>query len=263
MPSILHGCSRAQKGSSGFEPIARRLTDTFKMAFENTMGERPTASRFRFAVVWPRGLLIIRYQREARANDDAFPSTVKLMYNELQQEPIVEPDTENKTTFYGNDTEANYPDKYRLDGSRQSKNHYDRLTRHNRGLLGKYYDRAIVRRNDNLAILDAVANSVELPEYHHRIARNEIERAPLSKWSSPNGIYTILSAIMICAVVCLKDPRYNRTYNPDRNDETNDDLFDQLLDRFSYSDSQIRSCYQKVLRHVGWEPVDWTDHRND
>ena len=147
------------------------------------------------------------------------------MYDESQPEPIVESDTENKTTFYGNDIEANYDGVYRTDESRQFKNHYDRLSKHNRGLLGKWYSKEKRREADNLAILDAVANYLEFPEYQHRVAREEFSRVPLKKWSSPNGIDAIITAVMICAVVGLKDTRFSREYNPDRADESQDELF--------------------------------------
>lgn len=184
------------------------------------------------------------------------------MYDESQPEPVVEPDTENKTIFYGNDQDANYQGKYRLDKSRQFKNHYDRLSRHNRGVLGKWYNQEKRRAFDNLAILDTVANYLEFPEYQHRVARQEFSRVPLKEWSSPNGIDAALSAIMICAVVALKDTKFNREYNPDRNDESQDELFLKLMQSLSYRDSVVRSCYHKALRHVEWEPVDWTEYIN-
>jgi hypothetical protein len=184
------------------------------------------------------------------------------MYDESQPEPIVEPDTENKTIFHGNDTEANYGEGYRLDNSRKFKNHYDRLSRHNRGVLGKWYPQEKRREADNLAILDVVANYLEFPEYQHRVARQEFGRVPLKDWSSPNGIDAIITSIMICAVVGLKDPRFGREYNPDRKDESQDELFLKLLRSLPYRASVVRSCYQKALRHVEWEPVDWDEYIN-
>lgn len=185
------------------------------------------------------------------------------MYDESQPEPFVEPDTENRTKFHGNDPDANYDGEYRLDKSRKFKNHYHRLSRHNCGVLGKWYDQGKRRRADNLGIFDAVANFLELPTYQHTVARTEFERVPLREWSSPNGIDVILVSIMICAIICRKDPRFGREYNPDRNNESNDELFVQLLDRLRYRKSEIRSCYQKALSHVWWEPVDWTAYRSE
>jgi hypothetical protein len=185
------------------------------------------------------------------------------MFDESQPEPIVAPNTENQTTFYGDDKEANYDGVYRLDGSRKFKNHYDRLSKHNRGVVGEWFDRAECRRDENLQIFDAIANFLELPKYQHNIARTEFKQVSLRDWSSPNGIDVFLIATLICAVVCLKDPRFERAYNPDRNPTSNDDLFLQFFENVPYRESEIRSCYQKALRHVDWEPTDWTNYKNE
>lgn len=182
------------------------------------------------------------------------------MYDESKPEPIVEPDTDNNTEFYGNDLYADTANTYRLDGSRKLKNHYDRLSRHNRGVVGKWYDQTERRRQDNLLIFDAVANNLELPEYLRRVGRIEFQNVPLRDWSSPNGIDVVLVSVMICAVVLLKDPRSGRVYNPDRADKNQDPLFLTLFNSLSYRGSVTRSCYQKTLQHVGWTPVDWTDY---
>lgn len=180
------------------------------------------------------------------------------MFDELQPEPIVGPNTENRTKFHGDDKEANYDGVYRLDGSRKFKNHYDRLSRHNRGLVGKWYSQEKLRQDENLQIFDAIANFLELPKYQYNVARTEFKQIPLRDWSSPDGIDVFLVATMICAVVCLKDPRFGRAYHPDRNSESNDELFLRLLENVPYRESEIRSCYQKALRHIDWEPIDWT-----
>lgn len=177
------------------------------------------------------------------------------MYDESKPEPITAHDTENHTKFYWNDKNCNYPATYRLDGSRKFVNHYHRLFRHNRGVNGKWIKKDARRKRDNLIALDAIVSQLELPELHHRVARMELERAPLSKWSTPNGIDVYLVSIMICAVICLRDPRLNRPYHPDRNDESQDELFLRLMNHLQYRQSDVRSCYQKVLKHVNWGPI--------
>ena len=182
------------------------------------------------------------------------------MYDESKPEPIFESDTDNHTKFYGDDPKADYFGYTRLDGSRMFKNHYDRLSKQNRGLNGKWFSQGERRRQDNLMIFDAIANSLELPKYHHTGGRIEFEQMPIKKWSSPDGIDVFLVAIMVCAVVFLKDSRYERRYNPDRNDENNDKLFVQLIQDLSYRDSEIRSCYQKVLYRFNWRSFDWSEY---
>jgi hypothetical protein len=185
------------------------------------------------------------------------------MFNELQPEPIVGPNTENRTKFHGDDKEANYDGVYRLDGSRKFKNHYDRLSRHNRGLVGKWFDQEKRREDDNIQILNTIANFLELSKYQHNIARAEFKQVSLRDWSSPDGIDVFLIATLICAVICLKDPRSGRAYNPDRDPASNDDLFLQFFEDVPYRKSELRSCYQKALRHVSWEPTDWTHYKNE
>jgi len=184
------------------------------------------------------------------------------MYDESQPEPVIEPETENETKIHGYDADANYHGEYRLDKSRKFKNHFDRLSKHNRGLNGKWFDQAKKREVENLAIFDIAASRVELTVYHHKVARQEFSRVPLSKWSSPNGIDTFLSAIMICAIILKKDPRFSREYNTDRKDESQDELFLELMQGLPYRKKDVRSCYQKALRHVRWEPVDWNEYIN-
>ena len=184
------------------------------------------------------------------------------MYDESQPEPVIEADTENKTIFHGDDADANYHGEYRLDKSRKFKNHYDRLSRHNRGVNGKWYNQEKKRAAEKLAVLDTVAGLLEFPLYHHKVARQEFSSVPVNEWSSPNGIDTLLSAIMICAAVMHKDPRFSREYNPDRNDESQDELFLKLMQGISYRKKDVRSCYQKALQHVRWEPVDWNEYIN-
>ena len=184
------------------------------------------------------------------------------MYDESQPEPVIEAETENKTIFHGDDADANYQGEYRLDKSRKYRNHYDRLSRHNRGVNGKWFNQEKKRAADKLAVLDIVANFLELSEYHHRVARQEFSRTPVEEWSSPDGIDTLLCAIMVCAVVMQKDPRFSREYNPDRKDELQDELFLELMQGLSYRKKDIRSCYHKTLRHVQWEPVDWNEYIN-
>lgn len=181
------------------------------------------------------------------------------MYDESKPEPIVESDTDNHTKFYGTDPTADYFGDTRLDGSRMFKNHYDRLQRQNRGLNGKWFPQDERRRQDDLMIFDVIANFLELPKYHHSIGRIEFEQMPLKELTSPNGIDVFLVAIMVCAVVFLKDSRFERAYNPDRNDENNDELFVRLIRKLSYRDSELRSCYQKVLCRFNWRSFDWSE----
>jgi hypothetical protein len=197
-------------------------------------------------------------RRERRQPADTPSLLEKQMYDESQPEPLTGPDTRNATKFHGNDPDANYQGPKRLDGFKTFEAHYERLATFNEGVYSyKWGDNAILRRQDNLAIFDAISSGVDLTTYQKEVGREIMKTAPLRKWSSPNGVDGILVAICVCATVLKNDWRSGRAYHPNRNDENNDDLFVRLLDRFSYRKSTIRSCIQKVDGHVRWKSVDW------
>jgi len=181
------------------------------------------------------------------------------MYDENGPEPTFELNTDNATKFYWRDPKANYPRERRFDDSREFANHYHRLYKHNLDVVGKWNDQPKVRKRDNLAIFDAVANYLDVPEYHHKVAKTQFESCPLSKWSSPDGIDVTLVSIMCLAVILQRDPRMGRAYNPDRGTNNNDSLFVTLLDNLGYRQKDMRSCYQKTLAHIKWKMVDWTE----
>lgn len=178
------------------------------------------------------------------------------MFDESQPEPLTGHDTPNATKFHGDDAEYERPK--RLDGSKSMVGHYNRLSTFNVGTYSyQWGDNTILRGQDNLALLDAVAGFVELAPYQKKVARMEMDRALLSKWSSPNGIDGLLVAICICAIVIRNDWRSSRSYHPNRNDSTNDALFVELLDGLTYRNTSIRRCIQKVRTHISWKSVDW------
>lgn len=178
------------------------------------------------------------------------------MFDESQPEPLTGHDTPNATTFYGDNAE--YQPEDRLDGMKSMEGHYSRLAKFNVGTYSyKWGDNTVLRTQDNLAILDAVAGFVELNPHQKKVARVEMDRAPLSKWSSPNGIDGILVAICLCATVLRNDWRSSRAYHPNRSDKTNDEMFVKLLEGLDYRDSTIRSCIQKTQGHMNWNSVDW------
>lgn len=178
------------------------------------------------------------------------------MFDELKPEPVVSQETENHTKFHADD--GDYEAEYRLDGIKTFENHYSRLAKFNVGTYSyKWGDNEKLRRQDNKAILNAIAGQLDLNTYQHRRAKEEMDRALLSKWSSPNGIDAVLVSVCICAVILRNDQRSSRAYHPNRKDDNNDEMFVKLLERFDYRDKTIRSCFEKVKNHVVWESVDW------
>ena len=165
-------------------------------------------------------------------------------YDEDHAEPLTEPDTDNATKFYGFDVSADYDTTHRLDGTQKLADHYSRLAAYNTGVRNRRWgDNELLRKQDNLALFDAIASNLELTRYQHRQGRQLFADLNLSKLSSPNGIDATLCAIMVAALVARED---GRMYHPNRSRKTNDELFSALLDDLGYSERLIHKCYAKV-----------------
>lgn len=176
------------------------------------------------------------------------------MYNENSREPTVWPDTDNHTKFHPDDDEANYDGWRRLDKSRTYEGHYSVLESLNKGIwTGFWADNDKRRRQDNLAIYDAIVDTLELTDFQRRVGRDEFDLLPLSELSSPgpDGIDVYLIATVVAALVVKWDTTERRlktvrAYHPKRKPENNDELFEAFLADFPYSKGTIDSCYQKV-----------------
>lgn len=178
------------------------------------------------------------------------------MYDENQREPAVWPDTDNHTKFHPDDDEANYDGWRRLDKSRTYEGHYSVLDSLNKGIwTGFWADNDKRRRQDNLAIYDAIVDTLELTPFQREVGRNEFDMLSLSELSEPgpDGINVYLVATIVAALVIEWDSegrrlKSRRVYHPNRKD--NDELFEALLSKFPYSDSTIRRCYGKVRTRI-------------
>ncbi|WP_264822352.1 hypothetical protein [Halocatena marina] len=136
----------------------------------------------------------------------------------------------------------------RLDGFESFDAHYRRLSGLNQGVYtGKWADQSKLGQQDNLAVLDAVASTLELTPFQHRRSRLLFkqlgERGVIGELSSPGSIDTALVAASVCALVSRID---GRMYHPNRTDDRNDELLTSFMDDRGYSDKSIRSCLNKV-----------------
>lgn len=164
-------------------------------------------------------------------------------YDESQPEPSTAPDTDNHTKFHPDDAE--YDTKKRLDGTATFEQHYARLASHNAGVYnGKWADKTKLRKQDNLAVFDAIACQLELTKYQKKTGREEFSRLNLRELSTPNGIDATLVAVMVAAVVARRD---GRMYHPQSSKESGDGLFSALLADLGYeSESVLHSAFGKV-----------------
>jgi len=168
------------------------------------------------------------------------------MYDESSPEPTTQPDTENHTQFYAADGE--YHTRRRMDGSETFENYYRRLASLNTGVRnGKWADESKLRRQEKLAIYDAIAGQLELTPYQKRRGRLLFDRLSVSELSSPGGIDTPLVAVCVAAVVVRED---GRMFHPSRSEKRNDGLFTALLDDIGYTARTVQKCYEKVLHRV-------------
>ena len=169
------------------------------------------------------------------------------MFDESKSEPLTEPDTNNHTKFYGNDQDAGYNGKFRLDGTATFEQHYGRLALLNEGIYtGKWADQSAKWRQDQLALFDAISGQLELTRYQKQIGRQQVDELDFRELTSP-AVDTTLALIMLAAVVCRQD---GRMYHPSRGDNTNDPLFVDYLSTFDYSEKAVHKAYQKVLDRV-------------
>jgi hypothetical protein len=166
-------------------------------------------------------------------------------WDESKPEPLTSPDSDNASEFYGFDHLASFETERRLDGSETFEDHYARLSEYNRGFrTGRTrMDTATLRRQDNLALFDALSCQLELTPHQKRRGRLLFDTLPLSAWSSPGGIDAALVALMVAAVVARED---GRIYHPNRLDENNDAEFVRLIRELGYSKKAVRSAYAKV-----------------
>jgi hypothetical protein len=172
------------------------------------------------------------------------------MFDESNPEPATQNVTENHTKFHPDDADTVTDE--RLDGTATFEQHYARLASHNVGIYnGKWADKTQLRRQDNLAVFDAIGGYLDLTTYQKETGRQAFDDLNLRKLSSPGGIDTPLVAVMVAAVVTRRD---GRTYHPQANEESNDALFTALLDDLAYDDSVLHSAFGKVYYQLEVAP---------
>ena len=122
-------------------------------------------------------------------------------YDEDEPEPITTPDTENATHFHADDIDEV---TFRKDSGESTESHYRRLAMLNTGLWnGKWENKEALHRQDNLALFDAIADSMDLTDYQHRRGRLLFDRFPLGTF----GYDARYVAFAIGALVAEQDGR--------------------------------------------------------
>lgn len=145
------------------------------------------------------------------------------------------------TTLSGSDA----PSEKRMDGSETKQNYYNRLAVANSlDWNGKWRDERRATRKDSVAIVDAIASTLELTDFQTERAQKFFESLP----KNYNEAYsTALLALCVCGLSGRKD---GRRYHPNRIHPNTDDecagKFEELADDLSVEYSRFYSCWNRV-----------------
>lgn len=165
-------------------------------------------------------------------------------FDETKPEPIVTPDTPNRTKLNPEDA----PPIPRADKSEMLPHHYRVLNLVNRGthhragnnLYELWTDQKQMRRADNLALFDAVSCQLDVPEHQRRWARKLFDRLDLRHYSQPNdrGKGSVMAAVCTCAYVCWRNGCKTHPNHADL-----DERFDRFLNQMGLDRRQFRRWY--------------------
>ena len=180
-------------------------------------------------------------------------------FDEKKPEPIVTPDTPNKTKFHPE--EAPWGD--RLDGSENYYWYYTVLRNLNRGthtragnnLREMHADREPLRFSDNLGIYDSIACQLDLPSSLKRWGKKLFKRSSyqengtknFKEFSSPydGGMGIALTAFCACSYVCWQSGWQTHPNQPDRNPN-----FKRIQSELGFEDKKLRTWYGRFENKV-------------
>lgn len=155
------------------------------------------------------------------------------MFDETDIEPTITPDGTNATKFHPEEAQSN------------DLLYWKRLAGYNSGVYnGSWTDQTAIRRQDNLAVYDAIAGQLELTPHQKRTGRDRLERLNIRAFGF--GIETV--AFAVCAVTVRED---GRGYYPTRSPDNNDPLFVELAHGLNLRKSELRSAMQTITTRLG------------
>jgi hypothetical protein len=152
-------------------------------------------------------------------------------FDESESEPLTESDGLNATKFHPEEAPEHLRDYYR------------RLSKYNYGLNLNWADNSEQRRQEALAIFDALSGNLELTPFQKRVGRARMDSLEIYKlgWSVEHV------AFAVCAVTARED---GRLYHPNRSDDRNDSEFVRLARSLDLRPKGIDTCMQKITRMI-------------
>ena len=137
-------------------------------------------------------------------------------FDELSEEPLVSPDTENATKFHPSEAPS------------EQKSYWKRLGGYNSGVYNGYWeDSTEIRRLDNLSVFDSISSQLELTPYQKRTGRMHFDDLNIREI----GYGVELISFALCAIVAEKD---GRRYSPRANPENTDTEFVRIADSLDF-----------------------------
>lgn len=174
-----------------------------------------------------------------------------MQFDESKPEPIVTPDTPNRTKF--NPDEA--PNVPRLDGFQTVRQQYRLMFRINRGThirshhnpYETWTDEQLMRRMDNLAVFDAISSQMDMPRWLKRWARKLFARLDLRRYRRyrESGMGAVLGAIAVCAYACYLMGWPTHPNHRDRHPE-----LVRLMDELGITEQEFSKLYGRAEQEL-------------
>lgn len=152
-------------------------------------------------------------------------------FDESESEPLVSPDNNAATRFNPEEAPAD------------KRAYWQRLAGYQSGLKNlDWVDRRAQRRQDNLAVFDAISSQLELTRWQKQVGRELFDGFDLREL----GYGVELVAFCVCVWVVETDGRFYHPQSPD-----SDELFVRLADALRLNTNHVQRCLARFKRMEG------------
>lgn len=167
-----------------------------------------------------------------------------MTYDESEQEPITEFDTENATRL--NPSEGNAPEN--------DPELWNRLSNINTGVVDSFgnADKNTSRQQERLAAWDVLSGQLELNDWQKRRGRDVFADLDLEAL----GTERHLVAFCLAVFVIRGDSRSRREYHPRRPEGRNDDCFLSVESDHDFGVNRVHSVLNRLANRLGDKGVE-------